>query len=155
MQTQRRHIPWLRWIAGAAIALVVLIQLVPVWAAQKNPPVHSEPDWSSAEARAIARRACYDCHSNETTWPLYSKIAPVSWLVTYDVVEGREKLNFSEWTLGGDKEADDIAEIVAEGEMPPRIYTIMHPEAVLSDGERQILMDAFGGDRELGGRLRP
>jgi cytochrome c551/c552 len=155
MQTPRRPFPWLRWIAGAAIVLVVLIQLVPVWAVQQNPPVHSEPDWSNAEAQAIARRACYDCHSNETVWPLYSKIAPVSWLVTYDVVEGREKLNFSEWALGGGKEADDIAETVAEGEMPPRIYTIMHPEAVLSDAERQVLMDAFGGSAELGRRLQP
>jgi len=61
----------------------------------------------------MARRACFDCHSNETVWPWYSSIAPVSWLVQRDVDEGREKLNFSDWKgAGGErgKRAEEIAE---------------------------------------------
>jgi hypothetical protein len=80
-----------------AIIGLWIIASVPVWFFQTNPPVQSEPAWDSPQTRALAKRACFDCHSNETTWPLYSRVAPVSYIVTNHVVEGREKFNFSEW----------------------------------------------------------
>lgn len=78
-----------------ALALFA-IQLVPYGRDHTNPPARSEPPWSNAAARSYAVRACYACHSNETAWPWYSSIAPVSWLMQRDVEQGRAKLNFSE-----------------------------------------------------------
>jgi heme-binding protein len=94
--------------------------------------------------------ACYDCHSNLTRRPLYSRVAPFSWLVTRDVEQGREKLNFSTWEgKGGD--ARDAAETIAEASMPPRRYLLLHPDANLTDAERRLLVEALegmgGGDR--------
>ena len=125
---------WLLW-AGAAVAVLFLaIQLVPYGHTHENPPVVMEPTWDSAATRGLAVRACFDCHSNETSWPWYSNVAPVSWLAVRDVEEGRAVLNFSEWGTQG-RHADEAAEVVLEGEMPPVYYTWMHSSARLSDTE--------------------
>lgn len=121
------------------VGFFLIIQLVPYGKNHTNPPVVQEPQWNSPETRALAQRACYDCHSNESTWPWYSNIAPISWLVQRDVDEGRAKLNFSEWGMG-EQETEELYEVVAEGEMPPRIYLITHPEARLSAAEKEALM---------------
>jgi len=120
----------------------------------ENPPITRSIVWTSSEAEAIARKACYDCHSNETKWPWYSKIAPMSWLVTWDVNNGRAALNFSEYDPSH-MDDDDFREHVYE-DMPPPQYLPMHPEAKLTDAEREILIAAFmatlnedeGRDRE-------
>jgi len=83
--------------------------------------------------------ACYDCHSNQTAWPWYSYLAPVSWLAQRDVDGGREKLNFSEWGRAG-QETGEIVEKVQEGEMPPSYYGWLHSKARLSSAERQALV---------------
>ena len=80
-------------LLGLVVALVA-IQLVPV--DRTSPPVTADIA-APANVRAVLKRACYDCHSNETTWPWYSRVAPVSWLVARDVREGRKELNFSDW----------------------------------------------------------
>lgn len=138
-----------RWRIALAIAVLLfaVIQVVPYGHARTNPPVAAEPSWDSPETRELARHACFDCHSNETEWPLYSRVAPVSWLVQRDVAEGRAHLNFSEWNRP-QKEADEAAEAVREGEMPMRIYQLMHAHARLSDADRQRL--AAGLERTLG-----
>jgi hypothetical protein len=147
-----------------AIGLIA-IQFVPV--EKSNPPVVSEPKWDSPQTKALAERACCDCHSNQTKWPWYANLAPVSWLVVHDVEEGREALNFSEWGLNhgsrsereadearehteneqGEEdegvEVDELVEEVQEGEMPLRKYIIMHPEARLTDAEIQTLITGF------------
>ena len=97
-----------------------------------------EPRWDGPETRALAVRACFDCHSNETRWPWYSHVAPASWLVQRDVDEGREALNFSEWQRTY-KEAGESSETVNEGEMPLQTYVLMHPSARLSLAERRAL----------------
>ena len=122
------------------IILFVVIQLIPYGKDHSNPPVVQEPTWD-AETRAIAQKACFDCHSNEVVWPWYSNIAPVSWLIQHDVEEGRQHLNFSNWT-GHD--SHEVGEVVAEGEMPPPYYVLMHPNAKLTQAEKQTLMQAFG-----------
>jgi hypothetical protein len=127
----------------AVLAIVILfglIQLIPYGRNHTNPPVVSEPAWDPA-TRAIAQKACFDCHSNETVWPWYSNIAPASWLAQYDTDQGRRKLNFSEWPP---REAGEISEVLAEGEMPPFQYLLMHPQAQLSAAERQALIQFFG-----------
>lgn len=128
-------------LTAAAMGFVA-IQFVPV--ERSNPPVETEVP-ASSEVRSVLRRACYDCHSNETTWPWYSRIAPVSWLVAHDVHEGREELNFSTWNRLSTKERGEALheawEKVEEGEMPPWFYLPPHPEARLSARDRAALRD--------------
>jgi hypothetical protein len=118
----------------------VLIQFIPV--DRTNPSVETEVP-ATPEVREVLRRACYDCHSNETVWPWYSRIAPVSWLIARDVHEGRDDLNFSTWNrLSSKKQLKALRESweeVQEGEMPPWFYLPPHPEAYLSDSDRTLL----------------
>ena len=132
-------------------AAFLLIQLVPIGRAHDNPPVVAEPNWDSPQTRQLAERACFDCHSNETAWPWYSNIAPVSWLVERHVVEGREHLNFSNWGHSTEEgeETDEMGETVLEGEMPLRNYLITHPEARLTDAERAALADGLAATAGL------
>ncbi|NOZ72049.1 MAG: heme-binding domain-containing protein [Chloroflexi bacterium] len=125
------------------IALVILfagIQLIPYGHNHTNPPVTAEPQWDSPQTQELFARACGDCHSNQTTWPPYSSIAPLSWLIQNHVEEGRQKLNVSEWDRGGQNEANEAAETVQEGEMPPKDYLLLHPEARLSAAEKEALI---------------
>ncbi len=124
------------------LIVAVVIQFVPYGWAHDNPPVTQDAPWPSTEARDLAVAACYDCHSNETEWPVYSYVAPMSWLVRRDVEAGRDELNFSTWDED-DGEADDAAESVEEGSMPPTQYSLLHPDARLSDEEEQVLIDAL------------
>ena len=129
-------------LAAVLLVAALAIQLVPYGRSHTNPPILQEPAWDSPQTLALAQRACFDCHSNETVWPWYSSIAPISWLAQRDVDEGREKLNFSEWGRG-EQEADEIAEVIREGEMPLPIYLLQHPEARLSAAEKQALIDGL------------
>lgn len=132
---------WKRLLAITSLAVfgsVLVAQLVPYGRDHTNPPIVAEPAWDSATTRALAERACFDCHSNETRWPWYSNVAPSSWLVQNHVDEGRRVLNLSEWNRAS-AEAGEAAEAVREGEMPPRSYVLLHPEARLTDAEREQL----------------
>jgi len=125
---------------GAGVVLVLLAaQAVPYGRSHANPPAVAEPAWDAPHTRELAVRACFDCHSNETAWPWYASVAPVSWLVQHDVDEGRAAVNFSEWGRP-QEEAADCAEEVQEGEMPPRSYLLTHPDARLTDAERADLV---------------
>ncbi len=124
----------------------------------RNPPVVAAMDIQQvanppADVQAVLKAACYDCHSNETRYPWYSRVAPVSWWVANHVDEGREALNFS--TFGalspGDRSEilEEAGEKVTEGEMPLASYTWMHPEARLSAAQRNLLggwLNANGGE---------
>ncbi len=146
---------WIRTMAiNGIVALLVFgaIQLVPV--RRSNPPVEREPAWDSPETRALAAQACFNCHSNETQWPWYARVAPVSWVILYDVTEGREKLNFSEWDKyvevidPGDpfppkSLSERVAEQIRSGRMPPGIYLLMHPEARLSGSDKEALIEGL------------
>lgn len=127
----------------ALIAIFLGIQLIPV--DRSNPPVVSDLE-APIEVKTILKRSCYDCHSNEVKWPWYSYLAPVSWLVSHDVKEGREELNFSEWSnySGDAKKKEKIIEEISEGEMPLPIYLITHPEASVSKQELEILKQWAG-----------
>jgi cytochrome c551/c552 len=125
-------------LIGAAVVVFILIQFIPV--NKTNPPKGIEPNWDSPQTRALAKAACFDCHSNETVWPWYAKIAPASWLLKHDVDSGRRRLNFSEWGGGRPRELGELAESINGGSMPPWYYTLMHPNAKLSDSEKQALI---------------
>jgi len=131
-------------LALAGAGGLLLIQLVPYGREHINPPVIREPAWDSPGTRTLAKQACFDCHSHETVWPWYSKIAPLSWLVQYDVNEGRKELNFSDWQGKREGERPDkIGKEVAEGEMPPLQYLINHAGARLSAADKQRLIDGL------------
>lgn len=142
---------WLRRGLAALAALFLAIQLVPYGRDHDNPPVTGEPSWDSPRTEDLARRACFDCHSNETRWPWYTHVAPASWLVGRDVAEGREHLNFSEFDRARG-EAGEAAEEFEEGEMPPWFYVPLHAEARLSPEEAEALAAGlratFGDDRD-------
>lgn len=130
-----------------ALAVMLVIQLVPYGRDHSNPPVTAEPAWDSPTTRELAVRACFDCHSNEVEWPWYSNVAPFSWSVQRHVEEGREVLNLSEMDRR-QREADEAAETVIEGEMPPFYYTITHSDARLTAAEKRTLADGLA--RTLG-----
>jgi cytochrome c551/c552 len=138
----------LKWILLA----VILIQLIPYGHTHTNPPASGEPPWNSPQTRELFHRACFDCHSNETVWPWYSNVAPISWLLARDVNGGRSHLNFTEWEHA-QKHAKDVAEQVKEGEMPPWFYLPMHPAARLTEAETQALTD--GAEKSLGPQAGP
>jgi hypothetical protein len=130
-------------IAGrvAFLALIVMQLFRP---ARTNPA--SDPGASfeavvkpPPQVASSLKRACNDCHSNQTVWPWYSHIAPASWLVVNDVNEGRAHLNFSNWTQSGaEAEKPDIGDLCSEvqaGKMPLRGYTLLHPQAKLTTQE--------------------
>jgi mono/diheme cytochrome c family protein len=131
------------WLLVAGVVVFVAIQFVPYGRAHENPPVTAEPAWDTPRTEELVRGACYDCHSNETVWPWYAHVAPSSWLLQRDVEEGRETMNFSEWTFdaeGAAAVAGAIEEVVREGEMPLRPYRLLHAEARLSEAEKDELI---------------
>jgi mono/diheme cytochrome c family protein len=131
------------------VVLVVcplLLQLVPYGHSHTNPPVVSEPKWDSPQTRALAVRACFDCHSNETKWPWYTNIAPVSWLIQRDVDDGRRRLNFSDWgapTRGEARNPSEMGRAIQRGSMPPWFYLPPHPEAQLTQAEKDQLIQGL------------
>jgi len=131
------------WVVRAGLSLLVIliaIQLVRI--DYTNPPIDSDIP-TSPEVKSILRRTCYDCHSNETEWPWYSRIAPISWLLAWDVRDGRDELNFSTWsqynTQQQAKKLKESRELIDTGEMPPWYYLLVHPEAQLLAAERELL----------------
>ena len=139
---------WLKRIALLLGVFFLLIQLIRP--ARTNPPVDQSKTIQArtqmpAEVARIIERSCSDCHSNQTRWPWYSQIAPVSWLVARDVREAREKMNFSEWGNYQPKKAAHLLEAMSEnvgaGAMPLPRYLRLHPEAVLTEEEKTKLLD--------------
>ncbi|XOV92344.1 MAG: heme-binding domain-containing protein [Bacteroidota bacterium] len=130
------------------IALLIIIQFFtgekPTVTSDNPGDIHQVLSINT-EVSKILKEACYDCHSNETIYPWYASVAPVSWLVIHDVNEGRRELNFSTWAEYPVKrknhKLDEVIELVEEGEMPMPIYTITHSEAKLSQEDIKLLVD--------------
>jgi hypothetical protein len=123
--------------------LIVLIgiQFIPV--ERSNPPIKQEMPMPN-NVKEVLVRACYDCHSNTTEWKWYSKVAPMSFLISYDVKEGREHLNFTEWdyySMKEDKIKEEIWEEVLKERMPPWSYRVVNPKGKLSDEDKRIIRE--------------
>lgn len=124
-----------------ALAIFAGLQFIP--ARRTNPPVSTDfiaaAAVPAAEARLL-RAACYDCHSQETRWPWYARVAPASWWIARHVREGREHLNFSNWPQGRPWEAkaklESIAEALRNDSMPPGGYKLLHADAKLTSAQR-------------------
>jgi len=132
------------------LAIFILIQFIRI--DKTNPKVDQAQDFisiykPSESITKTLKSSCYDCHSNESKYPWYSNIAPVSWMVKHHIDEGREELNFSEWGIFSTKrKAKKIEEIIEEievGEMPMKPYVIMHNDAKISDTNRKKFLAFF------------
>jgi len=127
------------------VALLVIVQFV--GPRRTNPP--SDPAVSlkrkapiPANVDAILTRSCRNCHSNETVWPWYSYVAPISWSVISHVNEGRDHFNLSDWTHTSEEGADlmdNVCREIRRGKMPIPSYTWIHRDARLSDADKKIL----------------
>ncbi|HSK10401.1 MAG TPA: heme-binding domain-containing protein [Vicinamibacterales bacterium] len=136
----------IKWVLVVLVVFLVGAQFVPV--SRTNPP--SDPQQSFAArlhppgpVAAALDRSCRDCHTNDTVWPWYSRVAPTSWLVASDVSEGRAHLNFSEWGALNNRRAsrtlEEICEEIESGAMPDRKYVLMHPQARLAPEEIEAI----------------
>jgi hypothetical protein len=140
-----------RKVIGLAIVVLVIgIQFVPV--DRSNPPVRGEIEAPPA-VMEIIRQSCYDCHSNETAWPWYSRVAPVSWVLAHHVEEGRSELNFSTWTELAENDRSKLTEKIwdetSDGEMPLREYLVLHPDAKLGNEALETLRKWSGSSDEI------
>lgn len=131
-----------KFLFGVA-ALFLLIQLLPMGRDHTNPPIEAEPQWDSPMTKALFDRTCADCHSHTTKWPWYSSVAPLSWIISDHVMEGREHFNVSRWGIQKHNEGEEAAEELEEGEMPVFGYTITHPEARLNREEKERLIQGL------------
>jgi hypothetical protein len=130
-----RPSPW--WIVlSMTIVLMVGLQVIPYGRDHSNPPVVGEPRWDSPQTRALVKQACFDCHSNETRWPWYAKVAPASWMVQHDVTEARAAMNFSDWRR--EHNTLDIEEALKR-KMPLNLYTTVNAHARLGPSDRIFL----------------
>ncbi len=139
---------WSWWVKALVILVLLfgMAQLIPFGKDHTNPAVVAEPVWNNTTTKDLATRACYDCHSNETVWPWYSNVAPVSWLLAADVNEGRGNLNFSDWptnSLASQELFKAAAQKAQSGEMPPFYYVWMHPNANLTATEKGQLVQGL------------
>ena len=123
------------WIGSVVISKI----LVP----DKNPPKQYTGIIIGNEADNILKRACFNCHSNETAWPWYTSLPIVSVLISSDVSGGRDRLNFSNWeSIPKDKRVlylELALNKIELGEMPPFVYKLGHPEAKLNQDDLNIL----------------
>ena len=137
---------------GKKIALIAVILLVLIQFFQPEKNISESAQTASIglhydvpeEVGGILKKACLDCHSNNTRYPWYSRVQPVAWYLSYHVNDGKEELNFDEFSLYQLKKQDhklkEVVETVQQGEMPLESYTLIHREAALSPEERQLLI---------------
>ena len=140
----------IRRIALFLLLALIVIQFIPV--NRSAPEVDPSQDFVSAyempsDFYTLVKNACYDCHSNEVEYPWYAKVAPVNFWIQDHVNEGREHLNFSIWGSYDIErrlhKLEEMAEEVEEGHMPLNSFTWMHPEARLTDEQRDDLVGWF------------
>ena len=133
-----------------SLIVFALIQFIPV--DRQNPPVSEKENFvdvhqAPAEVRNLLEKACYDCHSNQTIYPDYAYVAPISWSLKNHVNEGREHLNFSVWSRYNRELKKNMLESSAadlkQNRMPLAGYMAQHPEARLSPPEKKVLIDFF------------
>ena len=145
---------WGKRLLLAVLAGLVVAQFIPV--ARTNPPVESANTMAAnmpvpPDIASILGRSCQDCHSNQTLWPWYSQVAPVSWFLAHHVNQGRGELNISEWgrytARRVDRKLKEICDQVSSGKMPMATYTILHRGAKLSDQDRKALCEWAGQAR--------
>ena len=146
-----------KWVLLAAVAVFATLQFFrPSYV---NPPVKSDFIAVMAppsEIGTMLRASCYDCHSHETRWPWYSRIAPMSWAIANDVEDGRANLDLSTWTTNdldhAMRKLGSMSDDIQSGDMPMKKYTLIHRDARLTTDQRQKLADWLDAQQDA---LRP
>jgi hypothetical protein len=142
-------------ILAGVVAIIIIIQFFRI--DKTNPPVDAAQDMinnvqASANVKSILKTSCYDCHTNESVYPWYTNVAPLSWWIKKHINEGRDELNFSEWGSYSlrrqDHKLDEIVEMIDEEEMPLPSYLIAHGDASLSAEQKSELIDWAKAVRE-------
>ena len=150
-----------KFIKRAVIVLAVLLVVIQVIRpARTNPPIDSTRTIEARtqmpeEVGSIFDMSCSDCHSYETRWPWYSKVAPVSWLLWSDVHDGRAALNLSDWAQYDSRRANEklanIEKMVSRGVMPLWQYRLMHREARITSSDVKLLVEWTRAERQRSG----
>jgi len=133
-------------------ALIVLV-VIQVFSIDKTNPT-SDPvndlfsDQNiSQDIQLLIKNTCADCHSNNSTYPWYTNIEPISWWIKGHIKNGRKKLNFSNWNSFDNKKKNHLkhecVEVLEEKRMPLTLYALGHPKARLSDSQRKSLIEFF------------
>jgi cytochrome c len=141
---------------GALFAASIVLSFVHPWGNLRSGVKANAPLLDGTvvpdEVRHVLEKKCADCHSTNTEWPLYSRLAPGSWLVEHDVHEGRNHLNMSRWlSYNLETQIDLLASIASEarsGQMPIKQYLILHPKARLSPEEQRLIYDWAKAERK-------
>lgn len=129
-------------IGGLFLAMQLIVP------SKNNPPVDSQKELTAPEnIKSILKRSCYDCHSNETKWPWYANIAPISWVASAHVRDGRAWVNFSEWEGYDEANRTRLKKLIFRSvshAMPPQAYTLIHEDAKLTAEEKKMIRDWTG-----------
>ncbi|HXP91431.1 MAG TPA: heme-binding domain-containing protein [Fibrobacteria bacterium] len=126
---------WKTWALAGLCALVVAQFVRP---SLVNPTLDAEPKWDSPRTRELVRRACFDCHSNRTSYPWYSQVEPARWFLWDHIRGARKHLNFSD--PDSDLDVDDLVDAIRSGDMPLWSYRLLHPAARLTGPEKDSLV---------------
>ena len=147
----------MKWLKRVALAILILFVVAQFVRPNMTNPQVDESRTLQARAQikpevyAIMERSCNDCHSNKTTWPWYSQIAPGSWYLSRHVEQGRRELNISDWARYDTRRAthklEAICDEVKSGEMPMKSYLLLHPSASLSEDDKKALCDWTNEER--------
>jgi hypothetical protein len=146
---------YVKWAVVAAVAAIMVVWIAgETMLPERNPEPRHSGTITTAEGDEVLRRACFDCHSNETIWPVYTHWPVISLLLAIDVGDGREELNYSDWdSLSAEerlKALKHTLEEIREGEMPPATYVWLHAEARLSPEDLALLESAMPAEATAG-----
>lgn len=138
-----------KWLKIALIVIVAFLVVAQFFRPSRvNPPIDPAKTLVAnaqvpPDVQGILERSCNDCHSNNTVYPWYSNVAPVSWLLASDINGGHHEMNFSEWGTYTQKKKlrklKAICEQVKQGDMPLWFYLPLHPNAKLSDADKAAI----------------
>lgn len=134
------------------IIVAVFLGMQLIVPSKTNPAVDKTKEITAPEnVKTVLKKACYDCHSNETKWPWYTSVAPFSWIAATHVAEGRAWVNFSEWENYEEANKTKLKKLIfraASHAMPPHTYKLMHKEAELTAEEKKLIRDWTGVNPE-------
>ena len=128
------------------ISILIILQLIPNKLPENQGVTNNDliiAEQPPDEVKLILKKACYDCHSNQSVYPWYSYVAPASWLIAKDVREGREELNLSDWADQSKRRKikimNEMAEEIEKEKMPLDIYVVVHRDAILTEEEIETI----------------
>jgi hypothetical protein len=139
---------FIKIIAWLALVALIVIQFFPITLNESDTVPQSDFMVENQVPATIKNRlqvSCYDCHSNNTDYPWYSKVQPAAWYLEDHIQEGKDELNFNEWAEYSDRRKNSklrsIISQIEEDKMPLDSYTLIHKDAILSDEDKRVIID--------------